>query len=368
MSQYPILKAGSASDVISRAYNRTVYMNILQQELATEAGIQGRVELQKGGGGASSSREVSVIGPTLFTVDEQKTSIGNIASNLATNTERYQRLSNILLTRYGITWDLGITYGNRSASYDITGMSALDIVTGVVDQGYPYGGASLAVATSARVPGDTMGVPRLTTDDGNVNIPMGGMSFKFFGLDYGAADAISWNSNNALVFGVLTSSQTNVSGNISISTAVKAILLGNYDRHLISIYRNSYTSGLYSVVSLLVTFADYYTAISPTYVYQVRLISGNSKQWIEVSVISSPPSPGYSSAITTYPSGSVDTNGGSIDATKNSPYNITNAGAFLNPCGSTFSLASPPAGTSFVFQSDSTGTTWSFTNNGYLAI
>ena len=361
MPEYPILKAGSASDVISRAHNRTVYMNILQQELATEAGIQGRVELQKGGGGASSSREVSVIGPTLFTVDEQKTNIGNIASNLATNTERYQRLSNILLTRYGITWDLGITYGNGPTSSDITGMSALDIVTGVTDQGYPWGGASLAAATSG-------GLPRLTTDDGNVNIPMGGMSFKFFGLDYGAADAISWNSNNALVFGVLTSSQTNVSGNITVSSAIKAILLGNYDRHLISIYRKSYTSGLYSVVSLLITFADYYTAISPTYVYQVRLISGNSKQWIEVSVISSPPSPGYSSAIATYPSGTLDTNSIAIDATKNSPYNITNAGAFLNPCGSTFSLASPPAGTSFVFQSDSTGTTWSFTNNGYLAI
>ena len=149
---------------------------------------------------------------------------------------------------------------------------------------------------------------------------------------------------------------------------LRAILLGNYDRHLISIYRKSYTSGLYSVVSLVITFTDYYTAISPTYIYQVRLISGNLKQWIEVSVISSPPSPGYSSAIATYPSGAVDTNGNAIDATKNSPYNITNAGAFLNPCGSTYSLASPPAGTTFVFQSDSTGTTWSFINNVHLRV
>jgi hypothetical protein len=336
-------------------------MNILGQQIATEAGIQGRVELLKGGGGASSSRDVSVIGPTLFSVDEQKTNVGTIVSNIATNEEQYNRLSDILLRRFGITWDILITFGNGPVSYNISDMTALDIVTGVTDQGYPYGGASLAVATSG-------GLPRLTTDDGNVNIPMGGMSFNFFGTDYGAANAISWNSNNALVFGVLTSSQTNLSGNISISTAVKAILLGNYDRHLISIYRKSYTSGLYSVVSLVITFADYYTAISPTYVYQVRLISGNSKQWIEVSVISSPPSPGYSSAITTYPSGSVDTNGNAIDATKNSPYNITNAGAFLNPCGSTYSLVSPPAGTTFVFQSDSTGTNWSFSNNAHVEI
>lgn len=361
MPEYPILKAGSASDVISRAYNRTVYMNILGQQLATESGIQGRVELLKGGGGASSSRDVSIIGPTLFSVDEQKTNIGTIVSNIATNEEQYNRLSAILLSRYGITWDILITLGNGPVSYNISGMTALDI-TNARDEGYPWGGASLASATSG-------GTPRLTTDDGNVNIPMGGMSFNFFGTDYGTADTVFWCSNNALIFGTSTTAEVSTSNNISSTlNPLQAILLGNYDRHLISIYRKSYTSGLYSVVSIVVTFANYFSAISPTYVYQVRLISGNSKQWIEVSVISSPPSPGYSSAIDAYPSGTVDTNGNPIDPTKDSPYNITNAGAFLNPCGSTYSLASPPTGTTFVFQSDSTGTTWSFTNNAHVEI
>ena len=363
MSQYPILKAGSASDVISRAYNRTVYMNILGQQLATEAGIQGRVELLKGGGGASSSRDVSIIGPTLFSVDEQKANVGTIVSNIATNEEQYNRLSDILLRRFGITWDILITFGNGPVSYNITGMTALDIVTGVTDKGYFWGGASLAAATSG-------GTPRLTTDDGSVNIPMGGMSFNFFGVDYGTAGTVFWNSNNALVFGSrLTDTELLRSNNITTTNPLPAILLGNYDRHLISIYRKSYTSGLYSVVSIVVTFADYYLTISPTYIYQVRLITGNSKQWVEVSVISSPPSPGYSSAIASYNGSATDTNGLSIDPTKNSPYNIMNyAGAFLNPCGSTYSLASPPTGTSFVFQSDSTGTNWSFTNNGHVEI
>jgi hypothetical protein len=296
-------------------------------------------------------------------VDEQKTNVGTIVSNITTNEEQYNRLSAILLSRYGITWDILITFGNGPVSYNISDMTALDIVTGVTDMGYPFGGTSLAAATRG-------GTPRLTTDDGNVNIPMGGMSFNFFGVDYGTAGTIFWNSNNALIFGVISDTAVITTSNNISSTLnpLKAILLGNYDRQLISIYRQLYTSGLYSVVSLVVTFADYFSAISPTYVYQVRLISGNSKQWIEVSVISSPPSPGYSSAITTYPSGAVDTNNNAIDATKNSPYNITNAGAFLNPCGSTYSLVSPPAGTTFVFQSDSTGTNWSFTNNAHVEV
>jgi hypothetical protein len=40
----------------------------------------------------------------------------------------------------------------------------------------------------------------------------------------------------------------------------------------------------------------------------------------------------------------------------------------LNPFGTTFSLASPTANTSFVLASDYTGTTWNFTNNVYVNV
>ena len=128
----------------------------------------------------------------------------------------------------------------------------------------------------------------------------------------------------------------------------------------------------------MVIFCDFYTDPgTPTYKYQIRLIKeniGDKRQFIEVCVITSPPSPGYSSAAITYITGldangnPQDTNGLPIDQTKNSPYNITNGVAFLNPCGSTFSTSSPTAGTSFIFSSDSTGTTWLFTNNSYVNV
>ena len=113
------------------------------------------------------------------------------------------------------------------------------------------------------------------------------------------------------------------------------------------------------------------------YIYEIRLIketTGDQRQFVEVSVVSSPPSPGYSSAAITYRSGSdvngnpIDSNGFTIDQTKASPYNITDGVAFLNPCGTTFSTESPAAGTSFLFSSDSTGSTWTFTNNAYVNI
>jgi hypothetical protein len=96
---------------------------------------------------------------------------------------------------------------------------------------------------------------------------------------------------------------------------------------------------------------------------------GSQRQFVEVYVISSPPSPGYSTAISSYPSGTnIDANGNPIDATKNSPYNITNGTSFLNPCGSTFSTSSPSANTSFVFSSDASGSSWVFTNNSYVNV
>ena len=113
------------------------------------------------------------------------------------------------------------------------------------------------------------------------------------------------------------------------------------------------------------------TITDSTYQYQIRLIKENigaQRQFVEVYVISSPPSPGYSTAINTDPSGSIASNGNNIDTTKNSPYNITNGTIFLNPCGSTYSTSSPAANTSFVFSSDSTGTSWVFNNNSHVSV
>ena len=250
---------------------------------------------------------------------------------------------------------LQILSGNSSATGSISGLTQISF-TGITDAGSPTISGTL--------------------DDANVPIPMSSIVFNFFGTNY--SSTLFWNSNNAIIFGILTFPNLRLSSDIS-ATTMPSILLGNYDRVVRSIYySNSIQSG-YSITKLLITFVDYYTNISsdPTYIYQIRLIKetlDSQRQFIEVSVISSPPSPGYSSAAITYPSGvnasgrPQDSSANTIDQTKNSPYNITNGTAFLNPCGSTFSTASPPAGTSFVFSSDSTGSTWSFTNNSYINV
>jgi hypothetical protein len=126
---------------------------------------------------------------------------------------------------------------------------------------------------------------------------------------------------------------------------------------------------------------NYYTDTPPVsliYSWRVRLIKENTRsqrQFIEVCVgPTAILSPGYSSAISTYPSGldvngnPIDSNGLIIDQTKNSPYNITNGTTFLNLCGSTFGTTSPPANTSFVFQSDSNGINWTFLNNSCVNV
>lgn len=208
-----------------------------------------------------------------------------------------------------------------------------------------------------------------TLDDGDVPIPMAGLVFNFFGTNY--STNIFWSSNNSILFG--SSSNPVLEMNIS-RTLASAILLGNYDRILNTISYSNTLNNDYSITTLLVTFYDYYTnSIADTiYQYKIRLIKenvGTQRQFVEVYVISSPPSPGYSTAINSYPSGTdIDSNGNPIDTTKNSPYNITNGTNFLNLCGSTFSLASPSANSSFVFSSDSTGSTWTFTNNAHVNV
>ena len=204
-------------------------------------------------------------------------------------------------------------------------------------------------------------------DDGDVPIPMSNIVFNFFGTNY--SSNLFWSSNNVLIFGTPSPVlELNINRNL-----VPSILIGNYDRILKTFYYKNIVKTNYSMTILNVTFYDYYlnNITDSIYQYQIRLIKenvGDQRQFVEVYVISSPPSPGYSTSINTYPSGSVDSNGNTIDTTKNSPYNITNGTNFLNPCGSTYSTSSPLSNTSFVFSSDSTGTSWVFNNNSYVSV
>ena len=236
------------------------------------------------------------------------------------------------------------------------------------------------VSGNKGVSGSTGGFTKVNItdlDDGFIPIPIpGSMVFNFFGTNY--SSNLSWDSNNAIIFGSPTFTPHRVS--ISANTG-KSILFGNYDRRCNSLYYVNSLSDTSSITTIIVIFYDYYTdplaPASPLYKYQIRLIrevSGSQRQFVEVSIISSPPSPGYSTnPSVSYPSGTQgglpqDSDGLLIDSTKASPYNISNGTAFLNPCGSTFSTESPAEGTSFVFSSDSTGSNWTFTNNAYVNV
>jgi hypothetical protein len=217
------------------------------------------------------------------------------------------------------------------------------------------------------------GIPGVLLDDANVPIPMGGMTFNFFSVNQGSN--LIWNSNNAITIGSMTPNLVSISRN-----TIPAILLGNYDRLLTKLSYINTIGSQYSITTLYPQMCNYYTDTlgSPIYKWRVRLIKenvGSERQFIEVCVGPTPlPSPGYSSAISTYPSGldingnPIDSNGLIIDQTKNSPFNITNGTTFLNLCGSTFGTTSPPANTSFVFQSDSTGSYWTFLNNSCVNV
>ena len=210
-------------------------------------------------------------------------------------------------------------------------------------------------------------------DDGNVPIPMGGMTFNFFGVNQ--SSNLIWNSNNAVTIGSMNPQLVSISRN-----TIPAILLGNYDRLLSKLSYINTIGSRYSITTLYPQMYNYFTDTlgSPIYKWRIRLIKenvGSQRQYIEVCVgPTALPSPGYSSAIRTYPSGydvngnPIDSNGFIIDQTKSSPFNITNGTTFLNLCGSTFGTSSPPANTSFVFQSDSLGINWTFLNNSCVNV
>jgi hypothetical protein len=226
-----------------------------------------------------------------------------------------------------------------------------------------YEGLEQVDITSLYDASDGIGTYTGGLDDGDVPIPT---NFNFFGQ----TSNVYWSSNNAIIFGT-----PNPHLEANIPRNQPAILIGNYDRALKAFYYKNIVTTNYSMTIVQVEFYDYYTNTTsdPTYQYQIRLIKTTTGQYVEVYVKSSPPSPGYSTANITYPSGvdangnPEDSNGNTIDSTKHSPYNITNGTNFLNLCG-TYSTSSPAANTSFVFSSDSTGTTWAFHNNSYVSV
>lgn len=246
------------------------------------------------------------------------------------------------------TPDAVIVSGN--ATPDMTGMTTINLV-GIRDVGTTESGK---------------------IDDGSIPIPTNS-SFLFFGTDYGLANTIHWNSNNSLVFGTFEGLQNTV--NIS-STTCSAILLGNYDRVVTNLSYKKTSSSSCSIVTIIPTFRNYYTDSTGSFQMVIRLLRekyNRKRQWVEVTIINSPTSPGYSNnSSITYPSGqnsqgqNIDSNGNTIDPTKHSPFNITNGQVFLNPCDTMYSTTSPSSGTSMLFQSDSTGTTWTFLNQKHI--
>jgi hypothetical protein len=314
----------TASGVTSRTNARTIYAHfLLNPTIQTTPSLESELLTRNLG--------------TVFTTFEEQQAIIPEVSTVT------QAIESLILT------------GNKSVSGSTSGLTRINF-TGIYDAG-----------TQEPIIG--------TLDDAFIPIPMGDMVFNFFGTNYNSS--IKWNSNNALVFGTGFSPHL-----VSISaTTAKSLLLGNYDRLCTGLYYSNTVISDCSITTIIVTFTDYYIVTLPeypTYKYQIRLIkenTGSQRQYIEVCIITSPPSPGYSSNLSvTYPSGQdgsgtpIDSDGYYIDATKNSSYNITNGVEFLNPCGTLFQTASPPAGSSFVFSSDSTGTNWTFTNNSYVNV
>ena len=218
------------------------------------------------------------------------------------------------------------------------------------------------------------GIPVI--DDGSIKIPTGSQNFLFNGVDYGAANQIFWNSNGAITFGYLANQAI-----VSLSaTNIPAILIGNYDRLISKFYYSNYNikNNSFSVTKIVVMLANYYTNTTAldSVKYQIRLIKefrGSQRQWIEVNVISTASSPGYSNNISvSYPSGTdasgnnIDSNASRIDPTKNSPWDITNGTSFLNLFGTQFSTVHPAAGTTILYASDKDGRIWTGSVNSYF--
>jgi hypothetical protein len=305
-----------ASDIVNKNRAATLYQNFLLKQADFDSGKSIRIERQSGGIDYSYTTHV------LEGLIEDKT--------------------------YLVDLPLYLTLTNSILSTSVNGLTSVNL--------------SLYTDSGSATTG--------TLDDANIPISTNGSDFYFFGVNSGATNKIWWNTNNALVFNNLNLVNNTTRADISATTC-PAILLGQYDRRLKSLYTTSYTSQGFAITKITVNFDNYYTSSTTTGSFMVRLIreiAGDKRQWVEVTVIESPLSPGYSTQITTYPSGAVDSDGNAIDPTKLSPYNITDGTQFFNPCGTQFGLVSPSTGSSFVFQSNSYGSSWVFYNTCFLNV
>ena len=355
-----------ASDVIRRNRNAIIAFNLQEQQAAFDAGLTNNIPRQKGGSDyiyLTNISQAEVETPQLLL-----TPILNI---------------------------IKVRFENRVLAVNLIEFNRLDF--NQIDDRRPTlltdGSGNYILDSSGNITRDSSGNPLLTAsgnpvlDDATIRIPMGSMDFYFFGINYGANNDIYWNTNNAITFGNNYNLNT-VSFN---ANTIPAILLGNYDRLSSELYHKSYAIYNFNIrvadiKTIVVEFADYYTDTSNFEAgkYQIRFIreaADRKRQWVEVSIISSPLHPGYSTNVTgpVNPAGynfdasgnrasMIDSNGNTVNPTKISPYDITDGTTFLNVAGTTYSGASPPIGTSFVYQSNSNGYSWEFINNAYVDI
>jgi hypothetical protein len=354
-----------ASDVIRRNRNAIIAYNLQQQQAAFDAGLTTHIVRQGGG------------------TDYQ----------FVNDINQAERETPRLLLTADIS--VGIKSGNKILTLNLIEFTRINF--NEIDDRRPTlftdGSGNYILDSSGNPTTDSSGTPLLTAtgnpvlDDSSIRIPTRGMDFYFFGINYGSNNSIYWNTNNVITFG------NNYNLNIVSfnPNTIPAILVGNYDRLCSELFYKNY--GIYNlstlvanITSIIVEFADYYTDTSNFEAgkYQIRFIreaAGQQRQWVEVTVISSPLHPGYSTNVTGPVNAAgynfdasgnrasmIDSNGNTVDSTKNSPYDITNGTAFLNVAGTTYSGASPPNGTSFVYQGDSDGYSWVFINNAYVDI
>jgi len=306
-----------ASDVTSRKRNQAVFSDISRQKELLNKGSIMRINYQKGGTDYA------------YMMDLEKGCINNTC------------LGNLPV--YSVS-------GSFSTDMTTAGATSID-VTNIIEYGYS-------------LPVDSNGNPIFpagpTRDDSYIPIPMYGMQFYFFGV---LKSQMFWSTNCAIVFSNPGQRVVSISGN-----SFPAILLGNYDRRFDNLYvKDESIPSKFSILTLFVFYEDFtkqLVSTPNTGQYRVRIIrelTGANRQWIEVSVKVAPSRSGYIA-------GDIDTDGNPVDATKLSPYNITNGAGFTNLCGTTFATVGPAAGSSFTFTSDSLGNNWVFRNNSYVPV
>jgi hypothetical protein len=260
-----------------------------------------------------------------------------------------------------------VAFGSARANMDPTGSTALFFV-GETGEGYK----------GVVAPNYAIG-----PDDAIAQIPIMGIDFNFFGINYGYGKngGMTWDSNGALLFGTLPVDRTGDNWIDFPSNVVPAILMGNYDRR-----QNSFnvfplkTVGNYKILKMLNFYQDYYYEDTPILPpnneinggqFQIRLVKeqvGLMRQFIEIRIYSRTENAGYSANYNTDPR--LYALGHVVDPSKLCAWNITDGTTFLNPCGTFFTenANAPKSGSNFLFVSDSTGSTWQFINKAYLNI